>query len=604
MKRIRKFNPFSKILVPVILGCDPAIALQAARNMAGDGKILLIGLVRVQKGKSLSTGAAAASNIRRVLRKSVDGENIRSRARVHVSFDPWSDLLREIEEEKPDLLLLEWPRSLKAFGRSVETVLTHPPCDMALVRGPLPSSPARVLVAVRGGPYAELAMRVSLAMTQTVNSNVTSLHLIPTIFDKNDRRDAPFQGLSRVIARLPEVGQRQVRTIDPAGAILRESTDFDLIVMGSTVRPKESAASLGPVAERVLRKSLKPVIAVKAKRSDDSASWDLGKTAISILVDKWFAESTFHADEFKYLERLLVLKQDQKLTISVAMPALNEQATVGHVLRKIKRAFMDTVPLVDEIVLIDSRSTDRTREIAKDCGVPVFIHQEILPEYGERPGKGEALWKSLFVTHGDLLVWIDTDITNIHPRFIYGILGVLLSARKIQFVKGFYRRPLRVGDKMQAGGGGRVTELAARPLLNLFYPELSGIIQPLSGEYGGRRALLERLTFPSGYGVEVGLLIDTLEKAGLDAIAQVDLMERIHRNQLLEPLSKMSFAVIQTIIGKLEKRLGYDLLDDVNKTMKLIRYGHPRYFLEVQEIAEKERPPMIEIPEYCSGHRR
>jgi glucosyl-3-phosphoglycerate synthase len=157
---------------------------------------------------------------------------------------------------------------------------------------------------------------------------------------------------------------------------------------------------------------------------------------------------------------------------------------------------------------------------------------------------------------------------------------------------------------MQAGGGGRVTELAARPLLNLFYPELSGIIQPLSGEYGGRRALLERLTFPSGYGVEVGLLIDTIEKAGLDAIAQVDLMERIHRNQLLEPLSKMSFAVIQTIIGKLEKRLGYDLLDDVNKTMKLIRYGHPRYFLEVQEIAEKERPPMIEIPEYCAGHRR
>ena len=259
---------------------------------------------------------------------------------------------------------------------------------------------------------------------------------------------------------------------------------------------------------------------------------------------------------------------------------------------------MDKVPLIDEIVLIDSNSTDRTRQIAERLGIPIHIHQNILPELGARHGKGEALWKSLLVTKGDIIAWIDTDIVNIHPRFVYGIIGPLLLNRNIQFVKGFYRRPLRVSGKMQAGGGGRVTELTARPLLNLFYPELSGVVQPLSGEYAGRRESLEKATFYSGYGVETGLLIDVFEQYNLRAIAQVDLLERIHHNQDLEALGKMSFAIIQTVLHKLEKRYERAIIEDVNKTMKMIRYDNGDYFLEVEEIAERERPPMITIPEY------
>lgn len=171
---------------------------------------------------------------------------------------------------------------------------------------------------------------------------------------------------------------------------------------------------------------------------------------------------------------------------------------------------MPKIPLLDEIVLIDSNSADRTRQIATSLGIPVYIHQELLPQYKPRAGKGEALWKSLYVTRDDLILWIDTDIVNIHPRFVYGLLGPLLLRRDVYFVKGFYRRPLKVGDKIQAAGGGRVTELTARPLLNLFYPELSGLIQPLSGEYGGRRSVLEQIPFSSGYGVEIGLIIDIL----------------------------------------------------------------------------------------------
>jgi glucosyl-3-phosphoglycerate synthase len=178
------------------------------------------------------------------------------------------------------------------------------------------------------------------------------------------------------------------------------------------------------------------------------------------------------------------------------------------------------------------------------------------------------------------------------------LIGPLLLRPSLQFVKGFYRRPLKVGDKIQAGGGGRVTELTARPLLNLFYPELSGVIQPLSGEYGGRRAALEQISFFSGYGVEIGMLIDVLDKFGLSSIAQVDLQERIHHNQPLEALSKMSFAIIQAVMLKLEARYGQSIVENVNKTMKLIRYDREGFMLDIEEIAERDRPPMIEIPEY------
>jgi glucosyl-3-phosphoglycerate synthase len=298
------------------------------------------------------------------------------------------------------------------------------------------------------------------------------------------------------------------------------------------------------------------------------------------------------------LDYLVNLKREQGLSISLALPALNEEETVGNVIETIKQSLVLEAPLLDEIVLIDSNSQDHTREIAQSLGIPVYIHQTVLPEHGSRGGKGEALWKSLYCTRGDIVIWLDTDIVNIHPRFAYGLIGPLLLRPDIQFIKGFYRRPLKVGDKTQAGGGGRVTELTARPLLNLFYPELSGVIQPLSGEYGGRRAALEQLSFFSGYGVEIGLLIDVLDTFGLNAVAQVDLKERIHHNQPLEALSKMSFAIIQAVIRKLEHRYGQSILENVNKTMKLIRYEEERFMLEVEEIAERDRPPMIELPEY------
>ena len=593
-----KTKLFNKVLVPIVYGCEQTSALSAARLIAGEGDIVLVGLVYIPEGESLSSGATQVRELRQMLRSLASTRHHVRWAEVFAAHRPWDEIVRMAERESPDLLILEYGCQLEALRVTPTEVLTHPPCDIAIVNSKIADGLANALIPMRGGPYAELALRTALSMRSARPMQVTTLHVVSEAHSQE--QDAAFRGMERVLKNLPEVKKRQIETENSTETIFEVSQQFDLIVMGASARPADEVTSIGPVAERMMQESHGGVIVVKTKRPllIDLESEEAGQTAISVLVDKWFAENTFHADEFEDLLYLHQLKRDRGLTISLALPALNEEATVGNVIATIQQALMLDVPLVDEIVLIDSDSTDRTREIAQSLDVPVYIHQSVLPEHGSRRGKGEALWKSLYCTRGDIVIWLDTDIVNIHPRFAYGLIGPLLLRSDIQFVKGFYRRPLKVGDKIQAGGGGRVTELTARPLLNLFYPELSGVIQPLSGEYGGRRSALEQFRFFSGYGVEIGLLIDVLEKFGLSAIAQVDLQERIHHNQPLEALSKMSFAIIQAVMRKLESRYGQSILENVNRTMKLIHYEQDGFRLDIEEIAERDRPPMIEIPEY------
>jgi glycosyltransferase involved in cell wall biosynthesis len=314
-------------------------------------------------------------------------------------------------------------------------------------------------------------------------------------------------------------------------------------------------------------------------------------------VDAWFARNTFHARTYGHLGALVELKRREGLTISLGLPALNEEDTIGREIAVLRRALMDEVPLLDEIAVIDSGSADGTAAVARALGVPAYQHADILPDAGSYDGKGEALWKSLHVLRGDLIVWLDTDIRNIDPQFVYGLIGPLLHEPRIGYVKGYYQRPLTGGPQHAAAGGGRVTELTARPLLNLFFPELSGVIQPLSGEYAGRRELLERLPFFTGYGVEIGHLIDILVRFGLDRIGQVDLDTRIHRNRELEPLSLTAFALIQVVMARVGDRAGYPLREQMNTAMKLIRTS-PSLALDVKEVREYERPPMLTVPAY------
>ncbi len=230
-------------------------------------------------------------------------------------------------------------------------------------------------------------------------------------------------------------------------------------------------------------------------------------------------------------------------TISVVLPALDEQETIESVIDSIS-PLVDG--LVDELIVLDSGSTDETEIRAIAAGARVVSREQALPEVPTRPGKGEALWRSLAATSGDIVVFVDSDLINPHPMFVPWLVGPLLTGDGIHLVKSFYRRPLDAG----ASGGGRVTELVARPLLAALRPELGCVLQPLGGEYAATRELLTSLPFAPGYGVEIGLLVDTFDRLGLDAIAQVNLGVRAHRNRPLAELGVMSRQVIATLLSR------------------------------------------------------
>ena len=323
-------------------------------------------------------------------------------------------------------------------------------------------------------------------------------------------------------------------------------------------------------------------------------------TTVFAMSNNWLENNTFHYSDFKDLFHLVEEKQKKDLQISLCLPTLNEEKTIAKEIIIMKSELMTRYPLVDEIVVIDSGSTDNTVEIAKSFGADVYDANEILPHLEKFKGKGENLWKALYITKGDIIVYIDADIKNIHHRFGYGLIGPLLLYDQIKYAKAFYDRPISIGkNKIRPTGGGRVTELVIRPLFSLFFPELTQILQPLSGEYAGYREVLEKLPFPIGYGVETSMILDIYEKWGLDVIAQVDLDRRIHRNQDTKALGRMSFAILKTFINR-QKRSG--LIDLKNNLYdEIIQYNlvESRYQSEALKIIGFERPPIIEIPEYC-----
>jgi glucosyl-3-phosphoglycerate synthase len=312
----------------------------------------------------------------------------------------------------------------------------------------------------------------------------------------------------------------------------------------------------------------------------------------------WYGANTFHHEQCGDLGRLLEAKQRAGRSISVCLPSMNEAATIGTILEIARRELMEKTPLVDQLCVVDGGSEDATREIARDAGAEVYGQEEILPGFHEPLGKGDALWRSLFCLRGDIIVWVDSDIRNFHPRFIYGIIGPLVTRPEILYVKGYYQRPIKAEHRLLSTGGGRVTELVARPLLSLFFPELGALIQPLSGEYGGERELLEKIPFFSGYGVEIGMLMDIYDRFGMDALGQVDLVDRQHHNQPVPALGRMAFQIMQAVLIRLQEQGKMKLMEEYNPEMTQIDYKDGQYLLEKRLLQVEERPPMIEVEEY------
>jgi glucosyl-3-phosphoglycerate synthase len=315
-------------------------------------------------------------------------------------------------------------------------------------------------------------------------------------------------------------------------------------------------------------------------------------------LQQWLKSRTFHYADFMDIEKLVKIKKRKGLKISLCFPTLNEEKTIGKSIIVMKSELMDRYPLLDEIAVIDSGSTDKTLEIAAKFGADTYVASDYLKEEGICYGKGENLWKALYLLKGDIIVYVDADISNIHPRFVYGLLGPLLTKPDIKFVKAFYNRPFKSADNITPAGGGRVTEILIRPLFSQFFPELTGIIQPLSGEYAGYREILTEINFPIGYGVETGMLIDLYQKHGLDAIAQTNLDLRIHRNQNVSSLGKMSFGILQTFWNRLARYKEQPLLVPDSLTLRQMSSDKEDYTLIQHDIKEKERPPMGKVKEY------
>lgn len=285
-------------------------------------------------------------------------------------------------------------------------------------------------------------------------------------------------------------------------------------------------------------------------------------------------------------EELATAKHEEGITVSVCLPARDEEATVAHIVGTVRRELVERVQLVDEIVVIDDGSSDSTAAEASDAGAHVVPAQAILPDTGPGSGKGNAMWKSVFACDGDLLCWVDADIRNFGAQFVTGLLGPLLVQPTVGFVKGFYDRP-RSGE----WGGGRVTELVARPLLSCLFPYLTRVVQPLAGEYAGRREVLDAVPFVEGWGVELGLLIDVVARYGGGALAQVDLGQREHRNRPLEELSPQALAIVVTAL----RRAGLE--PGAPEVAELVRFDAD-HELERVAVEVRERPPMRDVAAY------
>ena len=306
---------------------------------------------------------------------------------------------------------------------------------------------------------------------------------------------------------------------------------------------------------------------------------------LSGLAQRWHRRRTYGARALPGVKELTARKLASGERVSVVLPALNEADTIGVICGTIRDRLMGPGALVDELLVVDCASTDGTPELAATNGATVHQVADLVPEMQAVAGKGEALWRSLSVVSGEIVVWIDSDIRNFSPRFVVRLVAPLLTDPTISYVKGFYRRPIARGEELTPDEGGRVTELLARPLLSALFPELCGFTQPLAGEYAGTVDVLRRVPFFTGYSVEVGLLIDLLHEVGLDALAQVDLGTRQNRHQPLRDLSAMAYAVLVAA----ESRLG-DRVGGWGQMMLPIEEGLAR-----RAVAIGERPPVATL---------
>jgi glucosyl-3-phosphoglycerate synthase len=315
-------------------------------------------------------------------------------------------------------------------------------------------------------------------------------------------------------------------------------------------------------------------------------------------LDEWFASRSFHHSQFSDVTGLARRKRELGVSVSVVLPCREVAATIPAVAAEIE-AVNDQARLVDQAIAIDAGSRDGTADAARRAGLEVYDENELMVSFGPTAGKGDAMWRALAVATGDVVVYLDADSANFTRHFVYGLLGPLLTDTRVRFAKATYHRPFRAPGGAIVDEAGRVTELAAKPLLALFHPELSGFGQPLAGELAAARTVLESIPFRTGYGVEVAMLIDVLKCAGLDAMAQVDLGTRVNRSQPLLALAPMAYEVLLAVVARLERdgrmATGHEIASPAGLATYLRAVHEPAGVrLERRRMELVERPPMAQ----------
>ena len=319
-----------------------------------------------------------------------------------------------------------------------------------------------------------------------------------------------------------------------------------------------------------------------------------------MTIWEWFEQRSFHFRDFTYLAAPGGPPHDA--TVTLVLPARNVADTIGPILDTVNR-LNDRSGLLSQVLVVDADSSDGTAGIARARGAEVYSENELMPGYGPAQGKGDAMWRSLSVARGEIVMFADADTADFGEHFIYGTLGPLLLDRRIQFSKAAYRRPYTTGGQSVADGGGRVTELMAKPLLNFFYPELTGFVQPLAGEFAASRDLFRSIPFLTSYGVELGILIDVLRAVGLPALAQSDLGSRQNRHQPLQDLARMSSTVLRALARRSDLPEPALTTADASDVWAL---GRPEIYLHAVATEDGlrldehlnpllERPPLAEV---------
>ncbi|MGK2849767.1 MAG: universal stress protein, partial [Candidatus Limnocylindrales bacterium] len=467
----------ARILIPV---ANPGTAAELIRLGAAmldprAGELSALGIVEVPEGMPLSEGATRARHARRLLQKVLDyaPEGATIHPIVRIGRHAAEGIIEASAEQEADLIIFGWGGKAPAgqdgkiagptvFSPTIDEVVRQSPADIAVVKQRGSQDIKRILVPVRGGPHAELALRFADAIATYHKATVEVLHLVPPGITMAVRAQAERALAAFVKQHLRGHGEGVLREApNVRNAILREAEKADLVVMGASAAPGGTGTDtylFGALPEAIAARAKASVIVVKTQepigrttfdtlsmRAETLAAADRAAEearAVPARVERWFGESNFHHAEFGDLRRLVQLKEKQGVTVSLVLPTLNEEETIGPIVRRAIREMVGRVPLLDEILVIDSASSDRTREIAEAEGARVVQHPDVLSRYGSFRGKGEALWKSLYETSGDIIVWADTDVKHWHPRMVYGTLGPLLHEPRLQYVKGYYQRPI------------------------------------------------------------------------------------------------------------------------------------------------------------------